>query len=418
MAFDANRDIRIEASEGAPGSYTLRTRGLADRRRPELEIAGVPEAGLNAAAGVINIVADYTVNKAEVTADQSVGNVLTVGEEGRKLLLAVRAVLSEKPKAGLWSKIAGGGKGVLRLVDVDAKEGETGAPRTALATMLVHRAAVRLAKDDDEGALTELTTAIDVFPGEAGAGAAPSIGGAEGEFNWQNHVAYLDRATLAGRAGEVDEAAAFFGSALARSEELARREIGATLASLASLDDAVLEREAKKIIDHNLAAIHRTPGPTSALLTLGSPIWEVVEAEGATRRACLMPAALVALYYEGAAAEGLRRSGPALVTKILGATREEPWRAAWIARETRHAWVSGDAPLVETIGPADPAQGIVSSVLADVARCFRAGASEEEILTRYAPRDEAQATLRDSLEEKLGRLAIWEGEQYLNAMAV
>src|SRR3954468_20571383 len=121
MAFDANRDIRIEASEVSPGSFTLRTRGLADRKRPELEIAGVPEAGLNAAGGVINIIAEYTVNNAAVLVDQSVGNVPTIGDDARKLLIAVRAITSEKPKGGLWSKIAGGGKGVLRLVDVDAK---------------------------------------------------------------------------------------------------------------------------------------------------------------------------------------------------------------------------------------------------------------------------------------------------------
>ena len=421
MAFDANRDIRIEASEGAAG-FTLRTRGLADRRRPELEIVGVPEAGLNAAGGVINLIADYTVNKEEVISEQSVGNVLTIGEDGRKLLIAVRAIASEKPKSGLWSKLAGGGKGVLRLVDVDAPAGETGAPRTALATMLVHRAAVRLTKDDDDGARTELQAAVEVFPGES-SGAAPSIGGVSGEHNWQNHLAYLDLAVLAARAGEAEEAATFFGAALARSEELARRELGATFDALASLDDAIIAREAKRIIDHNLAALHRTPGPTTAFLTLASPIWELAEeVEGAggttARRASLMPSALVALYYEGAAAAGLRRAGPDLVTKILVACREEPWRAAWPARETRKAWLSEEAPLLDTIGAADAVHGLVSSVLADVARCFRAGASDEEILSHYsAGPEDARARARETFDEKLGRLAIWEGEQYLSAMS-
>jgi hypothetical protein len=414
MAFDANRDIRIEAAEGSAGSYTLRTRGLADRRRPELEIAGVPEAGLNAAAGVINLIADYTVNNAEVLANQSVGNVLTIGEDARKLLIAVRAVSSESPKSGLWSKIAGGGKGVLRLVDVDAESGETGPPLTALATMLVHRAAVRLTKDDDDGAEKELRAAISVFAGDIDAGAAPSIGGADGEFNWQNHLAYLDLATLVGRAGETAEAATFFGAALARSSDLARLEIGTIFDALASLDGAVIEREAKVIIDHNLGAFHREPGPTSALLTLASPIWELAEPSdtaSATRRASLMPAELISLYYEGAAADGLRRSGAALARDILGAANEDPWRAAWIARETRRAWVSDEAPFVETMGPAHAVHGIVSSILADVARCFRAGATDDEIRARYA------LVRSDTLEEKLGRLAIWEGEQYLTAMS-
>jgi len=159
-AFDANRDVKIEASEGAAGRYVLRTKGLADRKRAELEIADVPEAGLNAAAGVINILAAYSVNEAEVVAGQSVGNVLTIGDNARKLLLAVRAVTSEKPKGGLWSKLAGGGKGVLRLVDAHADASDHGAPLTALATMLVHRAAVRLGKDDEAGARAELEAAF------------------------------------------------------------------------------------------------------------------------------------------------------------------------------------------------------------------------------------------------------------------
>ncbi len=195
-AFDANRDITIEASAGDGGRYVLRTKGLVGRKRAELEIADVPEEGLNAAAGVINIVAAYSVNEAEVVAGQTIGNVLTIGDDARRLLLAVRAVTSEKPKAGLWSKLAGGGKGVLRLVDAHAKAGEHGAPLTALATMLVHRAAVRLGKDDEEGARAELEVAITVFPGVPDAGAAPTIEGLEGELNWQNHLAHADLAAL------------------------------------------------------------------------------------------------------------------------------------------------------------------------------------------------------------------------------
>jgi hypothetical protein len=195
-AFDANRDMTIEASEGAPGRYVLRTKGLAQRKRAELEIADVPEQGLNAAAGVINLVAAYAVNEAEVLAGQTVGNVLTVGDDGRRLLLAVRAVTSEAPKGGLWSKLAGGGKGVLRLVDAHASAGDHGAPLTALATMLVHRAAIRRSKDDDEGARAELEAAIALLPGDATAGPAPTVDGMDAELNWQNQLAHADLAAL------------------------------------------------------------------------------------------------------------------------------------------------------------------------------------------------------------------------------
>jgi hypothetical protein len=218
-AFAANRDIKVEASETSAGAYTLRTRGLDKHRRPELEITGVPEVALNGAAGVINMLAEYSVNVAEVRPDQTVGNVLAVGDSGRKLLMVVRAVVSERPKSGLWSKLAGGGKGVLRLTDID---GGPGAPLTALATMLVHRAAVRRAKDDEEGARAELDASIATFPGVAATAKAPVIEGAGGTYNMQNHVAYLET-----------ESARLFDAAVARSQELALlvRE-GATRAEL------------------------------------------------------------------------------------------------------------------------------------------------------------------------------------------
>lgn len=225
--FAANRDIKIEASETSPGLYALRTRGLDTKKRPELEIAGVPEVALNGAGGVINMLADYSVNVAEVIAGQTVGNLLAAGEDGRKLLMVVRAVEVEKPKGGLWAKLSGGGKGVLRLVDIDA---DARAPLTAIATMLVHRAALRRAKDDRDGARSELEAAIALFPGAAATGKAPDIEGVSGTFNAQNHVAYLDLAALA----EDDaERARRFREALERSEELAQiHRDGATMDDL------------------------------------------------------------------------------------------------------------------------------------------------------------------------------------------
>ncbi len=219
-AFASNRDIKIEASEIAPGVYALRTRGLAGKQRPELEITGVPEVALNGAGGVLNMLADYAVNVAEVLAGQMVGNTLAAGDEGRKLLMVVRAVELEKPKRGLWSKLVGGGKGVLRLADVDGAM--TAAPLAAIATMLVHRAAVRLAKDDREGARSELEAAITTFPGAAGAGEPPRIEGVEGTFNAQNFFSYLDLAALARSDGEEEACARWFEAALARAPELAR----------------------------------------------------------------------------------------------------------------------------------------------------------------------------------------------------
>jgi hypothetical protein len=215
-SFAANRDIKIEASETSSGRYMLRTRGLDAKRRAELEIAGVPEIALNGAGGVINMLADYTVNVGEVLAGQTVGNTLAVGDSGRRLLMVVRAIEVEKPKSGLWSKIAGGGKGILRLVDVES--GGESAPLTAIATMLVHRAAVRRAKDDVDGARSELEAAIATFPGAPATGKALDIEGVDGTFNAQNHIAYLELAAIA---EDESERTRRFEEALARSQELA-----------------------------------------------------------------------------------------------------------------------------------------------------------------------------------------------------
>ena len=65
------------------------------------------------------------------------------------------------------------------------------------------------------------------------------------------------------------------------------------------------------------------------------------------------------------------------------------------------------------------ADGIVSTVLADVARCFRAGATNEEIVARYGSRGAASAPELDAIvaiDAKLAQLSTFEGEQYLEAM--
>lgn len=409
MAFDPNKDIKIEASETSAGLFALRTKGLADRRRAELEITGVPEVALHGAAGVINLIAGYTVNKAEVLADQTVGVVLAVDENARRLLVVVRAVVAERPAAGLWSKITGGGRGVLRLVDIVGRDDAP--PHTALATMLVHRAALRRTQDDEDGARTELEAAVATFPGVAGAGDAPSIADAGGAYNWQNHLAHLDLAVMS---GDVEEATAHYERALARSDDLARGEIGATLDEVAAFvgrPSADIAREATRITEHNLSSPEKSAGPTPALVMIGSPIWERTVEGRVARRTSLMPAALVSIYYGPAQAERLLASGSAVVSEILAHEGMTAAKASWIARDTRRVWLSDEAPLLPSIGPVHAAHGLVSSVLADVARCVRAGATDPEIVLRYTAGSE-------SVDKKLDELAVWEGEQYIGAMTL
>ncbi len=399
MAFVANRDIKIEASQREDGTFTLRTKGLDARRRPELEIAGVPERALHAAGGVLNDVADYTVNRAEVLADQNVGFELGSGDDDATLMLAVRTVQAAAPSGGFWSKVTGGGKGVLRLVDVAGDR--SAPPLTALATMLVHRARVRLSKEDRDGAREELEAAIAVFPGEPGAGRAPEVGEGSAQFNWQNHLAYLALA-------ELDDDAARFADALARSEQLAVRELGAPLGAFESRAAARLERDAAKIAEAN-REIHRSPGPAPSLAIVASPVWETTSTGGA-RRASLVPAAFVERYLEGPALEHLALSGAKLAAHALA--KHPIARLAWIVRKTRGIWIAESAPVMAEIQAYEPTWSLLSAVLADVARTSRALATDDEIAARLA------GETPEALARKLVDLESWESEQYANAMKV
>jgi hypothetical protein len=209
MGFDPNQHLKLAAEETSEGRYRMSTQGLVAFRRAELEVIAVPEQALTAAGSVLNTLAEYAVNRAEIRAEQTVANVLAVRGEDRSLLLVARAVASTKASGGLWSLLTGKGKGVLRLVD-PAEDSQT--PLMAFATMLVHRATIRRAKGDADGARAELTAAIEAFPGAAGESAKdrtpPAFvgdGAAEGALvNWQNYLAYLDLAALTEDAAEAD----------------------------------------------------------------------------------------------------------------------------------------------------------------------------------------------------------------------
>jgi hypothetical protein len=401
MPFVANRDIKIEASQGSDGAFTLRTKGLDARRRPELEMAGVPEVALHAAGGVLNEIADYAVNRAEVLADQNVGFVITGDDEDDlPMMLAVRTTATVAPSGGLWSKITGGGKGVLRLVDVAGER--AGPPLTALATMLLHRARVRLAKDDEGGAREEIEAAIAIFPGAPRAGRAPEVGDGAAVFNWQNHLAYLALAELGG-----DDAAHRYGEALARSDELSVRELGAPLDAFGSLDAASLERRAAAIVDGN-REVRRQPGPTEALAIVASPVWETTDASAkrGARRASLVPATFVSRYLDGPAPDA--RLAARVMARVMATHPAAD--LAWRVRKTRTIWIAEAAPVLADIEGYDPTQALLSAVLADVVRSARAGATDDEIAARLAGAAPA------SLAPKLAAADAWEAEQYAAAM--
>ena len=416
MRFDANRDMKVDAAQGDDGLFTLRTKGLALRRRPELEMVAVPEGALRAAGAVINRVAEYTVNTAEVLADQRIG--LTLGDEDDDddddtLMLALRTTAAEVPKTGFFAGLGGGAKGVLRLGDVTAED--AGAPLTALTTMLVHRARVRLAKDDVDGARDELRTAIAIFPGEEGTGSGPIIGDGAAAFNWQNHLAYLALAELEGDAGDEDEAATLFAHALARSDALALAELGAPVRDLTSTDGSDLERIAARIVLHNLSRDPRfdgVPVPSAAHAVLVSPLWEPVGDDKVGRRASLVPAGFRELYYDGAAASGLRTAGARIAANAVREALGDPARLAWSLRDVRGLWKDDHAPVVETVDDLHPAHGLLSTLLVFVGRCFRAGATEAQIVAGLAGTDD------DALAELLTAESEWELAQYGAALSM
>lgn len=414
MRFDANRDMKIDAAQGEDGLFTLRTKGLALRRRPELEMAAVPEGALRAAGAVINRVAEYTVNTAEVHSGQRIG--LTLGDDeddADALMLALRTIVADAPKTGFFARLGGGGKGALRLVDLATED--AGAPLTALTTMLVYRARVRLADEDVDGAREELRTAIEIFPGEEDTGSGPVIGDGTAAFNWQNHLAYLTLAELEGDAGDEDEAATLFGQALARSDELAFAEIGAPLRDLTSTDAEGLERIAASIVEHDLSRDPRfdgVPVPSAAHAVLVSPLWEPVGDGKVGRRASLVPAGFRELYYEGAAASGLRSAGARIAANAVREALADPARLAWSMRDVRGLWKDDHAPVVETIGDLHPAHGLLSTLLVFVGRCFRAGATEAQIVAGLAGTDD------DALAELLTAESEWERAQYSAALSM
>lgn len=412
MAFVANRDMKVEAAQADDGSFVLRTAGLAARKRAELEMVGVPEAGLRAAAVVLNETAEYAVNRAEILPDQNVGFALAVSDDEPALMLVVHTVHVEGPASrGLWQKLTGGGKGVLRLVDIGAEK--TSAPLTAIATMLVHRARARLAKDDAAGAREELEAAIGILPGVAFEEAGPEPGVATGAsvFNRQNHQAYLALAKLLGD----DGGAAHYEEALRRSRALARSELGGTFAELAAVDDEAARSEAARIVATNFAErVSAQPGPTPANVVVASPVWEVAEREGGlecVRRAAMVPGGYVTLYYEGAAAEGLRQHGAELAARVFAASREDPARLVWRHRSHREVWSNREAATLASL-PYHPASTLLSLILVAIGRGFRAGATPDEVVALVEGREDA------AVAAKLAALDAWETEQLMSALGV
>lgn len=407
--------MRIDASQGVDGRFKLRTSGLVKQRRPELELACVPEGALHAAGGLLNLIGEYSVNRDEIKDGQTVGNVLAVGED-TPLLVVVRAhATNHKPQGGLFANLVGANKGVLRITDaIEAKQDPTGAP-IALATMLIHRAKAREAQANISGAREELALAISLCPGEATRAGCPTFEGAAGVYNDENHLAY---AALANLEDSPERAAAHFENALVRSLEYTRIETGAPLATIFALDEGTLRKEATRILEHNLANTGLEP-TSNAMATLLSPIWENWEPSGASRRLARLPRDMVSSYYEGPVVDALQQRGPTLVAKIMTTNTASPARVAWTARSIRSVWTAKGATLTKPFAEWQVAMGLVSTLLADVGRCLRAKANDEEILARYvtAAKNDANDTLLQSVATKLAALEEFEGDAYMRVMS-
>jgi len=410
MTFDAQRDTVIRVAEGAPGLYTLTTDGLHRQGRPELEITGVPEVAAKAvAANVVNDLADYTVNRAEVKHGQYV--TLTkrlAGSTKEPLVFALKALWGRPPSGGIVARLTGkADRGVLRIVH-PAAESADAVPLTLLASAMVHRAEALALVDRAEEALAELEAAIQLYPGEPTDGPRPRLEGVDGDDNWQNRTAYRRWTRLAAKLGGDVYPAAF-----ARCAPLAERKLGATLAAIAALDE--VRPQVAAIVAANLAAYQPRPGPTEELVIYRSPLWEPGGSGESRIGLTMLPRGFEESYYAGDARRALE-SGALVdaVAEAVAAHRHAPWRLLPLV-DLGYAIYGDEAVPVAPAErrPGNPSHLLASALLADGARCVRAGMTVEMIRDRFA---DPQAAASPEAAERIAALEAWEAERYVAAV--
>jgi hypothetical protein len=391
--FEARREMTVEAKVDG-GAYRLTTRGLARHDRPELEITGLPEAAIDAGADLLNRVADYTVNRAQLRDGERLALELAIeGVEQTPLLVVIRAR----------------GRGVVLRV-VDPVSDEPAVPLTAVATMLVHRARAHVANEEPQDAIAQLRASIGILPGAATAH-LPPFEGTDAIYNWHNHYAYLELSKLI---EDARGARHLYGQALARNRALMIDELGGDPRQVAAASHEDALDQLDSIAELNLESAITTPEAGVPVHMVVSPIWQPLEDGRSGRCASVIPSGLVGCYYQGRAREALEGTMlTTLVADCFDRHRDELVELAWRTRAVRKLYLGSDAEIVDVV-ESHPADCLLSALLTEAARCVHGGVTEAELRVHFGLSDDAKATR--TLSEKLAELEEWEGDQYLRAM--
>jgi hypothetical protein len=413
-----SRDLQKQAEEQSDGLFTVKTVGLREQRHADLEVVGVPRPAVEAAAKLLDYVVEVVIDRgnSELKAGQNVGVPLSIEghEDVEPVFVGVHAKQVEQGGGGFFAKMLGKSKRVLRLVDLHEQEGTT--PLTALATVMLYRANCRHVTGDTAGAIAELSDSVAMFPGDPDAGPPPPETDVDGgQLNWQNHLSYLRMADL--HENEADQAAAFE-AAMVRFPWLAERMLGATIAELANIDPSELTTRASHILAHNLGSAGVAPGPHEGLRMVASPVWTKGDGAQSVRIASLIPAPMVDYYFgQTLADEQAAAVATQMAASSLAKWHRNPSKLAELTFNARSTYLGEDPtlqPVAEAVGARHPADGPLSALLAEVARCLYAGTTtaEVEAVLEVEPNEELAALA----SEKLAALEDKETELFMSAI--
>lgn len=404
--MDIQREMKITVAEDAAGAIcNLITDGLAKAGRPELELVGVPEEFARDAAGVLNLLADYTANKKQVSAGERVAIGLSRAHLIVQLIKSPTPAPAAPQKAGFFSKLLGGGpQAPLRVVSAEPNASIEESPREAIATLMLERAARMLdAEDGDpEAGRAELQRSLQYLPGDPSRARPSPFQGVI--YNVENHLTWYELAQLT----EGPESTRLMTEALRRSPDLVAQELGMFADELPRIAEGELEEHARLIIEANTRGDYIVeslgPGPVAIL---SSPLWIAGDDSDALRKAALLPPRYADLYYTGAGAQALT-SKPiaALAAEAVRAHASDPLSLALHLRGARAAWFDPSAP-VKSLGLRwEPAFGPLSLAIAHAARAYAAGCTDEEVRASLGlGTDEAAKT---SAAEKLAQQQSYE----------
>ena len=391
--------------------YHLRSDGLARRDRPELEMLGVPEAQIKNAGAVINQIANYAVNKANVGAGERIG---IVSDNG---ILLARFQQGPTIEVGGLFGFRKRQAEVLRVTEpMDRMEYS----KTLFSTIMLWRAGMHLESDDRAAAVKELRASIEFFPGEPNSDDEPEL---PAPYNWENHLAY---AMLARLAAEPDEIEGYLSSALVRSRCFQRRELGDEAARLCELRRDPLVERARQLVIENCTEPHLQPvAPNGSVVMITSPIrTRAVNEDGTTvavRKAAIIPSEFTAYYYfEDTPARLVEEAGVLEVAvDMIVENADRPERLLRLTNDIRDIYDerSEDAPVFQNDEPVPYRAGdtALSLAIAHVARLAFAGMSVAELRVCCELEDDTSAL--ESARDKLDKLGKREHDAYTAAIS-